>query len=107
MIYLYDIESENLPELLKLYYSIGEVIQVRCHRVLKQGFKESVGEEGLFIACIVISKINEDRFVKFDEILPRSIWDDPSQYEACVAKMKKRIDDYMVYDILPIALKAE
>lgn len=102
MIYLFDIESENLPELLKSYHSIGDVVQVRCHRVLRQQFKKLVGDEGLYITCIVRSKTNDDKFVKFEEILPRNVWDDPTCYEQCLFDMKQRVDDYVFKGKRPV-----
>lgn len=101
MIYLFDIESENLPDLLKLYYSIAEVVQVRCNRVIRQHYIDHVGTEGLYITCMVKAKGQGDKFLKFETALPRSVWDNPDEYQNCLQAMKRRIDDYIYNDILP------
>ena len=96
-----DIESENLPELLRLYKTIPYVVQVRCNRVIRQHYKQFVGEEGIYVACLVQVKDQEDKYLKFEDILSKDVWDDPMQYQKCLQQMKQKIDDYIHNDVLP------
>jgi len=97
------IESENLPKLLSLYMTIPEVIQVRCNYVIRQYYKDLVGDDGLRIACFVQQKDGADRFLKFELILPKNEWDNPNSYSTLLQAMKSKIDDYLYNDILPKA----
>lgn len=95
------IESENLPKLLSLYMTIPEVVQVRCNFVIRQYYKDLVGDEGLYIACLVQYKDGSDKYIKFEHILPKNEWDNPNSYSTLLASMKSKIDDYLYKDILP------
>jgi hypothetical protein len=98
---LIDVESQNLPELIRLYKTIPYVVQVRCNKILRQHYKDFVGEDGLYVACLVQVKSGEDKYLKFEDILSKEMWDDPMQYQNCLQNMKLKIDDYIENDVLP------
>lgn len=95
------IDSTNLPNLLDLYMSIPDVVQVRCNYVIREYYKNLVGEEGLYVACLVKEKNEADKYLKFEHILPKNEWNNPSCYSSILESMKLKIDDYIYKDILP------
>lgn len=95
------VDSKNLPILLDMYKAIPGVAQVRCNYVLRKFFKKMFGEDGLYICCYVPSKGFDDRFVKFEECLAKTAWDDVEAYDELVNNMKTKIDNYLLNGILP------
>lgn len=95
------IESKNLPILLDMYMSIAHVVQVRCNYVIREFYKNIVGQDGLYIACMVQVKDGSDKYLKFEEVLPKSQWDNQEQYSVLLAAMKLKIDNYLYNDIIP------
>ena len=99
-----DIESENIPKLLKLLQAIPNVVQVRCNRVLRKRYIKAVGEDGIYICCMTPQKDGTDRFMMFEENLSWNDANDILKYEEIYNRMKNRVDAYYNDDVIPTSL---
>jgi len=97
-----DVNSEMLPFLLEKLSTVdNRIVQVRCHKILKQSLKEQVGGEGYAINCLVQRKDGSDVYIKFIEAISVEDAENPGKHLELINRMKMQIDDYFVNDILP------
>lgn len=99
-----DIDSEVLPELLRLLQTIPNVVQVRCNRVLRKRYIKAVGEDGIYICLMAPKKDGTDRFIMFEKNLTWEEANDRVIHEQIFNEMSKMVDDYYINDIIPTKL---
>lgn len=99
-----DIDSENLPELLKLLQTIPNIVQVRCNKVLRKKYIESVGEDGVYICCLGPKRDGTDRFLMFEENLTWKDANDIIKYEEIYTRIKQKVEAYYNDGIVPTRL---
>lgn len=94
-------ETQNLLNLVNRLRQLENVTQVRYHQVLKQRFKDMVGEDGVSIVCIVPNKVNPEKFVKVITMLSTQTIENPEMHDSIVADVTYRVEDYIVRNIRP------
>ena len=99
-----DIDSEVLPELLRLLQTIPNVAQVRCNRVLRKRYIKAVGEDGIYICLMAPKKDGTDRFIMFEKNLTWEEANDRVKHESVFNEMSQMVEDYYVNDIIPKSL---
>ena len=92
---------ENLPQLIQLLDTIGDVVQVRCHDVLRQSIKDVIGGEGIYITCLVQKRDGSDFFLKFNRAFLPEYVSDVNNHESILLDFKAEIDDYIAKGIVP------
>ena len=94
-------EVENLPPLIELLSSIGNVAQVRCNHILRQSIKDKIGGDGINITCLVQKRDGSDYYLKFNDSFPIDYVNDIDNHQKIMQKFKMSIDDYIFKDIVP------
>jgi hypothetical protein len=98
---LIDFEAKFIPILLQQLKTIPGVVQVRCNHPLRKKFTDLVGEDGIYIQCMVRKKDGSDYFVAFEDYYTFAEAEDPSKHESIIASISKEIYDYLHNDIYP------
>lgn len=98
-----DINSEMLPFLLERLSALdSRIVQVRCHKILRQSIKNKVGGDGYSIICLVQRKDGSEVYIKFIELISLEDAENPEKHLELINRMKMQIDDYYVNDIVPV-----
>jgi hypothetical protein len=96
-----DIEGEFIPNLLMQLKTIPGVVQVRCNKPLRKKYRDLVGDDGVYILCLVQKKDGSDFFIKFEDYYTHAEANDPSKHEAIIASVQTEVEDYLNNDIMP------
>lgn len=96
-----DYDSQNIANLLKELKNIPGVVQVRCHKPLRKKYIDLVGQDGVYLACMVPMKDRSDHFLMFEDYYTFSEADDPSKHPEIIATIQKEVEDYLYNDIMP------
>ena len=96
-----DIEGEFIPNLLMQLKTIPGVVQVRCNRPLRKKYRDLVGDDGVYIMCLVQKKDGSDFFLKFEDYYTHTEANDPSKHEEIIASVQAEVEDYLYNDIMP------
>jgi hypothetical protein len=96
-----DIEGEFIPNLLMELKNIPGVVQVRCNKPLRKKYRDLVGDDGVYILCLVQKKDGSDFFIKFEDYYTHQEANDPAKHEEIIAAIQKEVEDYLYNDIMP------
>lgn len=96
-----DIEGEFIPNLLMQLKTIPGVVQVRCNQPLRKKYRDLVGDDGIYIQCMVPKKDGSDFFVAFEDYYTLADANDPSKHEEIIASIQGEVEDYLHRDIRP------
>ena len=99
-----DFDTKFIPNLLQQLKTIPGVVQVRCNRPLRKKYIDEVGEDGIFIQCMVPKKDGSDYFVAFEDYYTFAEAEDPSNHERIIASITKEVYDYLHNDVYPTYL---
>lgn len=96
-----DLESPSLIYLAQQLRNVEGVHQVRYHNVLKQRFKDMVGEDGVSVICLVRNNFIPDQYVKFVTLLTKENVENIEMHESIIKSVTRRIQRYLVDNIRP------
>lgn len=96
-----DLESPSLIYLAQQLRKIDGVYQVRYHNVLKQRFKDMVGDDGVSVVCLVPNKFIPEQYIKFVTVLTKETVENIDTHESIIKDVTTRIEKYLIHNIRP------
>lgn len=96
-----ELESPSLIYLAQQLRNIEGVEQVRYHNVVKQRFKDMVGEDGVSVVCLVPNRFIPGKYIKFVTILTKQSVEDVETHPSVIDSVTQRINKYLIHNIRP------
>jgi hypothetical protein len=93
--------GKNFKILIKRMKAIPNVVQIRYHNPLKKQYVDMIGDDGYIITAYVANKDQEDFYLPFITMAPKSVCYNLDKHDSLVQHLQQRVADYVENDVTP------